>query len=378
MRAASRTCSRAFAAILATAFAITPAAALTPLPSQPAEVSWPTATWPTGPVPARTDEAALDAALAEPFDDEPDGYRNTSAVILVQGGRIVRERYGGDFDVDTRMISWSLAKSFTQAFAGVAVAQDLIDIDQPMGNSRWTDDDPRAAIPWRQWLNMVDGQTFQEFGGLLPSQNDVGPMLFGAGRFDVGAFAAALPLENEPNTTWNYNSAGTNLIADALTDTVAGPDADAGERQAAMRAWMDDGLFEPLGMTSALPEFDPAGLFVGSSFIYATARDFARFGLLYMRGGVWEGARVLPEGWVDFARTPTPQADFYGAGWWIGMPGGGPEGVFRASGRGGQVILLVPEKDLIVVRLGNNEGGIDRRELWSWIGRVVDAFPDAS
>ncbi|WP_421722796.1 serine hydrolase domain-containing protein [Bauldia sp.] len=361
--------------IAATAIlAITPAAALTPLPPQPADVPWPTETWATGPLPPGTDEAALDAALAVALDGEPDAYGNTSAVIIVQGGRIVRERYGADFDADTRMISWSLAKSFTQAIAGVAVEQGLIDIDEPMGNSRWAADDPRAAIPWRQWLTMTDGQSFREVH-LLPSQTDVGPMLFGEGRHDVGAFAAALPLENEPGTTWNYNSAGMNLIADALTDIVAGPDASPEERQAAMRAWMDAGLFDPIGMTSAIPEFDAAGLFLGSSFVYATARDFARFALLYLRDGQWDGARVLPEGWVDFARTPTA-ADFYGAGWWVGMPGRDIAGVFRGSGRGGQVMLLVPEKDLIVLRLGNNEGLVDRRAMWTWIGRMVDAFPD--
>ncbi|MCP4381852.1 MAG: serine hydrolase, partial [Hyphomicrobiales bacterium] len=344
-----------------------PAAALTPLPPQPDGVPWPTQIWATGPLPAGTDATALEAALAEPFDDKPDDYQNTSAVVIVQGGRIAREHYAEGFGPDTRLNSWSVAKSFTQALVGVAVAEGRVDIDQPMGNRRWSDDDPRSRIPWRQWLNMIDGQSFQEFGGILPSQNDVGPMLFGEGRLDVAAFAASLPLENPPGTTWNYNSAGVNLIADALTDTIAGSRPTPAARRNTMLEWMRAGLFDPLGMRSTQPEFDAAGLFLGSSFIYATARDFARFGLLYLRDGVWDGEQVLPAGWVDFARTATPVdgIGFYGAGWWLGFPGAADSNpaleAFRAQGRGGQVILIVPSKDLVIVRMGNNESSAGRR-----------------
>ena len=156
---------------------------------------------------------------------------------------------------------------------------------------------------------------------------------------------------------------------------------------------MRESLFAPIGMQSAQPEFDAQGVFVGSSFVYATARDFAKLGLLYLRDGVWDGRRILPAGWVDFARTPSPAAngDVYGAGWWVDPAEGsgrarysyvdsGPaRDAFWAAGREGQMVLLVPGKDLIVVRLGRFD---DRNENWKalydWMGRVARAFPTAS
>ena len=385
---AMRSTRFALAAVMALAV-VTPSQAvdLAPLSPQPPDVPWPTETWPTAPLPPGTDTAAIDQAMAEAFETEEPAFGRTSATLVIQGGELVLERYGEGFDADRRVPSWSMAKSITQAIAGVAVLQGLVSIDDPMGNRRWPETDPRATVAWHQWLNMVDGQAFLEIGAVLPSRNDAGKMLFGEGRLDVAGYAADLPLEHDPGTTWNYNSAGINLITDALTERIAGTDASADERREAMRSWMQQGLLTPLGMESAMPEFDAAGTFVGSSFFYATPRDFARFGLLYLRDGIWDGTRILPEGWVDFARTPGPAGNMkgYGAGWWIGL-GRPPIGedadadgpvpsIFRASGRGGQAIVIVPEKDLVLVHLGNNEGGISNRALGEWMARVIDAFP---
>ena len=138
---------------------------------------------------------------------------------------------------------------------------------------------------------------------------------------------------------------------------------------------MQERLFGPLGMKTAIPKFDAAGTFIGSSFCYASARDFARFGLLYLRDGVWEGRRLLPEGWVDYARTPTYQQPGaselgYGAHWWLGIAG---EGSFSANGYDGQFTVLVPELDLILVRHGATP--LDKKEaLAAWIGQAVDCF----
>ena len=140
----------------------------------------------------------------------------TRAVVIVQGGRLVLERYASGFGPDTPLISWSVAKSITQALVGIAVAKGLVDIDRPMGNPRWAKGDPRAAITWRQWMTMVDGQQFREIGVTSVTEHDSARMLFGQGRLDVAAFAAALPLIHPPGKRWNYNSGGVTLMADAL------------------------------------------------------------------------------------------------------------------------------------------------------------------
>jgi CubicO group peptidase (beta-lactamase class C family) len=213
-------------------------------------------------------------------------------------------------------------------------------------------------------------------------------MLFGTGRLDVAGFAASLPLVHEPGAHWNYNSAGVNLIADALGRVFA-PGAEPIERRARMAQAMKDELFGPIGMTSAQPEFDSKGTFIGSAMVYATARDWARFGLLYLRDGVWEGRRILPSGWVDFARTKTPAEDcnVYGAGFWItpsdgvgkpyhGLVPNGPRDLFMAQGHEGQVVVIVPSKDLVVVRLGLFDDRKGFRPLGRWLGEVVSLFPD--
>ena len=138
---------------------------------------------------------------------------------------------------------------------------------------------------------------------------------------------------------------------------------------------MFDALFSPIGMTSPEPKFDPSGTFIGSSFCFATARDFARFGLLYMRDGVWDGQRILPEGWVDYARAPTPtppdEPMGYGAHWWLGMAG--PDS-FSANGYEGQFTVCVPSLDLIMVRHGKSEAGEKGDAVRAWLAGMADCF----
>ncbi len=364
------------------------AAPLVPLPAQPDGVAWPTQRWPSGPPPAGVDAAAL-SRLLDAVDRVDDLLGEKRAVVLVRRGRLVAERYREGFGPGTRLVSWSMAKSITQAMVGIAAREGKIDPDQPMGNPRWAPGDGRAAIPWRQWVQMVDGQAYREIGVNNPAESDAAKMLFGEGRLDAAGYAARLPLIHRSGEHWNYNSAATILVADALTRAVA-PDAVTPDaRRSAMRAFMQRELFDRIGMGSAQPEFDASGTFLGSALVYATAQDFARFGLLYLRGGVWDGSRVLPEGWVDFARSPAPGSDanIYGAGFWIAPEDGqprppygsailAPKGSFRAQGFEGQLTVMVPSKDLVLVRLGHMpERGW--RALSRWVARVVSLFPDA-
>lgn len=336
--------------------------ALVPLPAQPADVPWPTEAWPSGDLPAGLDRPRFEALIHKAF--ETDAFGETHALAIVQGGRLVFERYGQGLGPDNTFPSWSKAKSITQALVGLLVGDGKLDIHAPAAVPEWREaGDPRAAITLDQLLRMSSGLRFVE--DYVPDHpSDVIAMLFGAGKDDVAHFAAACPLEHPPGSVWSYASGTTNIIARL-----------AGEAAGDLKSFMWERLFRPLGMTSPIPRFDAAGTFIGSSYCFATARDFARFGLLYLRDGVWEGQRLLPEGWVDYARTPTYQQPGviegrYGAHWWLDV--GGP-GSFSANGYDGQYTVLVPDLDLILVRHGATP--LDRKDdLKAWVGEVIGAF----
>ena len=327
-------------------------AALLPLPPQPEGVPWPTRTWPTAPLDPRVDQGALEKLLDHAFSrPEPDDLERTHAVVIVQRGAIVAERYAEGVDPDDTFLSWSMAKSITNALIGILVRQGRLDVQRPIPVPEWAEGDPRRRITIDQLLRMVDGLRFREAedlgGGSVryypPEESDVIPMLFGEGKKDVAGFAATLPAVAEPEARWNYNSGASNLLARLVSDTLG---ADRDETLAFMRRE----LFGPIGMRTAAPRFDEAGHFIGSATCYCSARDYARFGLLYLRDGVWDGRRILPPGWVDYSRTPSAQSGgLYGAHFWV-IPGS--LGLFACNGAEGQRILISPKLDLMVVRLG--------------------------
>jgi len=336
---------------------------LTPLPAQPADVPWPTLEWPQGAPPAAIGKERFGELLATAFRGEAVGA--THALLIVQGGRLVFERYGEGFGPGATYPSWSKAKSITQALVGLLVGDGRLDIHAPAAAPEWSaPGDPRAAITLDQLLRMSSGLKFVE--DYVPGHtSDVIEMLFGAGKADVAHYAASQPLEHAPGSFWSYASGTTNIVA-RLAGEAAGGD---------LNRFIRERLFEPLGMRSPIPKFDAAGTFIGSSYCFASARDFARFGLLYLRDGVWEGRRLLPEGWVDYARTPTFQQPGvtegrYGAHWWLDIAG---EGSFSANGYDGQYTVLVPDLDLILVRHGATP--LEKKDaLKAWVGEVVACF----
>ena len=342
---------------------------LPPLPAQPDGVAWPTDAWPEGPPAPGTDTAELSRLLDLAFaDPAPDTMGETHAFLAVQGGKIVAERYWRDFSAAHTYPSWSEAKSITQALVGILVREGKIDIHAPADVPEWqAADDPRAAITLDMLLRMSSGLKFAE-DYVDAGVSDVIEMLFGKGAEDVAAYAASQPLAQAPDTFWNYSS-GTSNIVSRCAARAAGKTGDD------FRDFMFRELFDPIGMRSPLPKFDAAGTFIGSSFCYCTARDFARFGLLYLRGGVWDGQRILPEGWADYARTPTPAVPEneplgYGAHWWLGMAG---PGSFSCNGYEGQYTVLVPEKDLILVRHGKSP--LEQKDVvQKWMGEVAACF----
>jgi CubicO group peptidase (beta-lactamase class C family) len=235
-----------------------------------------------------------------------------------------------------------MAKSVTQALTGILVRQGRLDLYAPAPVPEWAND-ARREITLDQLLRMSSGLAFNE-DYVDGQQSDVIPMLQFDGRHDTGAFAAAKPLVYAPGSHWSYASGTTNIICRILKETIGGG-------ASGMLRFMNDELFEPIGVRSATPKFDTSGTFIGSSFLLATPQDFARFGLLYLRGGTWDGREIVPADWVDYARSPTHHSELecYGAHWW--MRPQRPDW-FYAGGYDGQRILCVPEKDAVIVRLG--------------------------
>jgi CubicO group peptidase (beta-lactamase class C family) len=336
-------------------------------------VPWPTTDpggWPTGDSPLSI-EKLVDELIAD-----TDRFGTTYAVLVIRGGRMIVERYGGEiprFDrppepvvSTTQLLSWSMAKSMLHAAVGVLVGDGRLDLAAPADVPAWHVDpnDPRAAITLEHLLTMRDGLDFAE-DYVDARGSDVIEMLFGDGKDDVAAYAEARPALHPPDTHFSYSS-GTSNIASAIAARAVGGGS-------ALVNFLGRRVLDPIGITSADPRLDAAGTFVASSYVYATARDFARFGLLYLRDGTWEGTRLLPDGWVDHARrqrSVDEEGNGYGAHWWVV---GDDMGSFRASGYEGQSILVCPGLDLLAVRLGHSTAEM-YPALRDWRAKVVDSF----
>jgi CubicO group peptidase (beta-lactamase class C family) len=347
---------------------------LVPLPPQPDEAPWPTDQWPVGEPPAAVKEEL--ARLLDRVCDDGGPLARTYAVVVVHRGRVVAERYQGQLEhfdrppervtERTALLSWSMAKSMLHAVVGLLVGEGRLDLSAPADVPEWSaPDDPRRAITLHHLLAMRDGLAFVE-DYVDDRISDVIRMLFGEGQDDMAHFAADRPLAAAPGARFNYSSGTSNIISSVVARVVGHGEAYA--------AFLRARLFEPLGMRSAVPELDATGTWVASSYVRATARDFARFGLLYLRDGIWEGRRLLPEGWVDYGRailSVDPEDGPYGAHWW-GVAGD-TLGTFRASGYEGQSITICPTLDLVVVRLGKTPAA-HYPELTQWRRDMVRAF----
>lgn len=299
-------------------------------------------------------EQAADALFAP---DAPHGL--SLALVVMQAGQVVFERYGqqpdtvfgagGPVDAETTLVSWSMAKSMTHAAVGILVGERRLQLDAPAPVAEWVGT-PKEAITLQHLLNMRSGLEFVE-DYVDDSVSHCIEMLFGEGADDVAAYAASQQMLHEPGSFWNYSSGTTNILSRIVGDAVC---EGAGDRRESMEAFLNGRLFGPAGMHSAVPKFDAAGTFVGSSYVYATARDFARFGELYRNDGVAaDGTRVIPAGWAAHAATfTTHDSDTgfdYGAQWWLWPDFAGS---FACHGYEGQYAVVIPARELVVVHLG--------------------------
>lgn len=264
------------------------------------------------------------------------------AFMVLYKGVPVAEAYKSGLNKNTRFLSWSMAKSFTNAQAGILVRMGRMNISDPAGIEEWKPDE-RSKIKINDLLQMQSGLKWNEDYG---SRSDVNLMLFDHG--DMSSFAASKPLEYAPGTHWYYSSGTANILSQLVRQKF---DSDT-----SCYAFTQDQLFEKIGITDAVFEVDASGDFVGSSYLYATARDYARFGLLYLNDGVFNGERILPEGWVDYTRTPASGSNGeYGALFWLNKGKrypSAPDDMFSCQGHDGQMIFIIPSRELVVVVLG--------------------------
>jgi CubicO group peptidase (beta-lactamase class C family) len=304
-----------------------------------------------GPDIVEPSDPALKAALDHAFEEPPaPPFRRTKAVVVVHDGRVLAERYAPGIGIDTQLIGFSMTKSVVNALLGIMTQQGLISPSLPAPVEAWrAADDPRNRIEVEHLMRMTTGLALDETNsGFDPSS------LMYLQR-DMAGFAVQAPLVAPPGKRWAYSSATTQILARVISDTLGGP-----ERTLAF-AWRE--LFNPLGMRHVTLEFDSSGTLQGSANMLAAARDWARFGLLYLNDGVISGKRILHEDWVDFCAAATLDSD-YGAGFWTNRSNhahakgrvreGIPRDAFFASGNLGQRIVIMPTQHLVVVRLGDS------------------------
>ncbi len=292
------------------------------------------------------DEAKLQAALGLAFGEGGVVATGTRAVVVVWHGQLIAERYAPGFTSHTRLAGWSMTKGVMNALTGILVGQGKLNTGVPAPVPEWVRDD-RRLITVADLLHMNSGLRWWEFYG---GPSDVTNMLFK--ETDMSVYASRSGLSHPPGLVFNYSSGSANILAGIMRRAI-GDDY--------YYRFPYEQLFYRTGMYSAVLEPDAGGTFVGSSYCYATARDWARFGMLYLNDGVWAGQRILPEGWVKWTTT----GGSYGALWWLNHEEAGrrrypqlPKDCYMCEGYEGQYIWVIPSKDLVIVRMAMEHGEV--------------------
>jgi CubicO group peptidase (beta-lactamase class C family) len=326
-------------------------------PSPPAKSD---ALWPAGESAQLSDDRRLLTALNDPALQGP-GMR---AIVVVYDGRIVGETYGEGFNASTPLLGWSMTKTVNAALAGMAIKDGKLSLDRKNLFPQWASD-ARAEISVADLMAMTSGLEWHEDG------NSPDPGRLENLAKDAAAFARDRELVAPPGTKFNY-SGGSSVLLARLWQSAVGAEA---------RAYPQERLFKPLGMTSAALESDPSGTFLGEGFLYANAHDWARFGEFLRLDGEWNGEQLLPMGFVDYMRSPVPVSDeghgpVYGRGQvWLARGEGFslPTDTFMLQGHLRQVIAIIPSRKLVILRMG-----LTREDIGYSVAKLLYAIVVAS
>ena len=281
---------------------------------------------------------------------------NAFAFMVIHKGIPVAEAYKPQFSKSTRLLSWSMAKSFINAMVGILVKQGKLEVNKPVALEEWKDDE-RSKITLNDLMQMQSGLKWNEDYG---NRSDVTLMLHC--ESDMGNFAMERPVAYQSGSHWYYSSGATNIVSKLIRRQFT--------TDSAYYVFANNELFNKIGMPDAVFEVDPSGTRVGSSYLYATARDYARFGLLFENDGIFNGVRILPEGWVKYTTSSASASNgLYGSFFWLNksrkIPSA-PEDMFACDGHDGQHIYIMPTQELVVVILGyspTSKGGMDVNRL---------------
>jgi len=317
------------------------------------------------------DVKRISNALNDAFNEaDPAKPMNAHAVIVVHKNKIIAEKYAPGFTAESRHMGWSMTKSITNALIGILVREGKLDVEAPAPVPEWRDDE-RNKITLNHLLQASSGLSWNE--SYFSPTADFHTMFIKSD--DKAAYSASKKPAHNPGTFFQYSSGTTNILSRIIRHTVG---------DSMYHRFPYEKLFRPLGMSTAIIEPDASGTFVGSSYSFASARDWAKFGLLFLNDGVWNGERILPEGWVKYTTTPAPAADIgqYGAQWWLnaGSPSNPemrkfprlPRDAYWADGFEEQTVMVIPSRELVVVRLGVSHHGFDMSKLVEEVIAAVD------
>lgn len=288
----------------------------------------------------------LNAAVANAFDKKKGGNKRTRSIIVIYKDKIIAEKYADGFNKNSKILGWSMTKSLTATYFGILQKQGKINIMKPAPIAAWQNDE-RKKITINDLLHMNSGLEWEEDYGKI---SDVTKMLFQAE--DMTQSQINKPFIGKRDNSWNYSSGTTNLLSGILRKQFK-------THQEYLDFWYTS-LIDKIGMKSMVIETDMSGNFVGSSYGWATTRDWAKFGLLYLHKGNWNGEQIFDESWAKYVSTPTNTSNGnYGAHFWLNAGSKFPDApreMFYASGYQGQMVAIFPSLDLVVVRMGLSEG----------------------
>lgn len=311
---------------------------------------------------ANVDYSKLKNAVAFAFDKKGELNKRTRSVLVIYKDKIIAEKYDTGFNKNSKILGWSMTKSITATYFGILQKQGKLDVNKPAPIADWKNDD-RKNITINDLLHMNSGLEWDEKDDAI---SDLTKMLYLSE--DITRSQLIKPAQYKPNTHWNYSSGTSNLLAGILRNQFK-------THQEYLDFWYS-ALIDKIGMNSMLVETDMAGNFVGSSYAWATTRDWAKFGLLYLHNGNWNGEQLFDESWAKYVATPTNTSNGeYGAHFWLNAGGKYPDvprDLYSANGFQGQKVFIIPSLDLVIVRMGLKKGeGLD---LNAFLKGIIGSF----